>query len=211
MAQRERVTIRRAANDERSAFWNQIQFDVVVQESHAQRLNVTENPIETGVSVADHCFLEPASLSLIGSVSDCKMMNAAEGYDNLALGRSNFAYERLLDLERDMALNNIQMFEIVTSVRTYRNMVMTDITMTRDVTSAFIGRFTMSFREVITVRTQLTRYEQFRRDKRHTAAPAVNRATQQPPPPTEQQKQVINRSLLSSGTTLGGIGSGGRR
>jgi hypothetical protein len=190
---RERVTIRQNINDA-----SPLQFDVVIQEQHGQKLQVTENPIETGVSIADHCFLEGASLSLIGSIADIKMPNAAGGYDNCTRGRSNFGYQRLCDLERGLAKNTLQPFEIVTSVQTYTNMVMTDISMTRDRNSAFLGRFTMSFREIIVVETVITTFPAREGPPRRSASPTVQQANQQGKTPTDQQEKAVRRSALGS-------------
>jgi hypothetical protein len=195
MADRERVTIRQDINDAYP-----LQFDAVITETHTQRLTVTENPIETGVSIADHCYLEPAQLSIVGSVADVKMPSAASGYDNLAMGRSNFAWLRLVELERQLALNEMQPFEIITSVKTYTNMVMTDITMARDRTSTLIGRFTMSFREIITVQLLTVPYTKFRQGgTRRAAAPKVDNGNQQPEKPDEQQTKELNRSVAWAG------------
>ena len=41
-------------------------FDLVTAESHVSRLNVTENPIETGASISDHAFLAPKEVTITG-------------------------------------------------------------------------------------------------------------------------------------------------
>jgi hypothetical protein len=190
---RERVTIRQNIEDD-----TPLQFDVVIQEQHGQKLQVTENPIETGVSIADHCYLEGAELSLIGSISDIKMPNAAAGYDNCTVGRSNVGYQRLCDLERGLAKNSLKPFEIITSVRTYSNMVMTDISMTRDRNTAFLGRFTMSFREIFFVETVTAPLPARPQSVKRSVAPVANQASQQGKTPDAQQEQAIRRSALGS-------------
>src|SRR4051812_48023852 len=131
-----------------------LQFDAVISETHSQRLQVTENPVETGVSISDHCFVEASELQLVASVADIKMQNPAGGYDS-SIGRSNYAYQKLADLERQLAQNELQPFDIVTSVKVYRRMVMTEIQMSRDKTTPLLGRFQMSFKQIITVNTQI--------------------------------------------------------
>lgn len=43
-------------------------FDAIVSESHASKLLVTENPIESGALVADHAVLEPKELTIRGII-----------------------------------------------------------------------------------------------------------------------------------------------
>ncbi len=176
-----------------------LQFDAVISEQHSQRLQVTENPIETGVSIADHCFVEGAELQLVASVADLKMLNAAGGYES-SIGRSNYAYQKLADLERQLAMNELQPFEIVTSVKVYRRMVMTEIQMMRDKTTPLLGRFQMSFKQIITVDTQRARYTPLPGKTARAAAPKKEAGTQQPKPPTDQQeKAVVRDSRLLKG------------
>jgi hypothetical protein len=188
---KERVTIRQNVEGAEP-----LQFDVVIQEQHGQRLQVTENPIETGVSIADHCYMEGATLSIIGSVSDIKMPNAAAGYDSLATGRSNFAWQRLTWLQEDLARNRLQPFDILTSVKLYTNMVMTDISMTRDRTTAFLGRFTMGFKEIITVETVVTTFPARQGRTLRSVAPTQNQGSKQAPAPTDKQENAVKRSAL---------------
>ena len=181
-----------------------LQFDAVMQETHGQRLQVTENPVETGVSISDHCYVEGATLSLVASIADIRMPNAASGYDSPS-GRSNYGYQRLCEIERQLAENKLQPFEIITSVKTYNHMVLTEISMTRDKTTPQLGRFNMNFREVITVSTQRTRYVRVEPGRTHRAAsPTKDGGSQQPGQPTDQEAAVGKRegSVLSHLTGL---------
>jgi hypothetical protein len=169
-----------------------LQFDAVISELHTQRLQVTENPIETGVNIADHCFVEASELQLVASVADIKMQNAAGGYDS-SIGRSNYAYQKLADLERQLAQNELQPFEIVTSVKVYRRMVMTEIQMSRDKTTPLLGRFQMSFKQIITVDTQNVSYTPLAGSTARSASPRKDSGNLQPKPATDQQTNAVNR------------------
>ncbi len=187
MAQLESITMRQNTRDAIVLSDNEgdvvdvLQFDAVLVEQHSQTLQVTENPIETGVNISDHCYLSGATLTLVASVADIKMPNAVPGYESPA-GRSNYAYQRLVQLERDMAQNKLTPFLIVTSVQTYPNMVMTEISMTRDKNTPQLGRFSMSFREIITVDTQVVTYIAEKGPPRRTASATKDRGKVQPPP-----------------------------
>lgn len=45
-------------------------FDGVLNVSHSSRLTITQNPVETGASVVDHAYLNPAEITMKIVVSD---------------------------------------------------------------------------------------------------------------------------------------------
>ncbi len=196
MADTQTVTLQQKPRDairlpQSDGSFSDFTFDAVISEQHSQRLQVTENPIETGVNVADHCFVDAQELQLVASVSDVKMPNAASGYDSAA-GRSNYAYQKLANLQNQLAQNQLQPFVIRTSVKTYKNMVMTEIQMMRDKTTPRLGRFQMSFKQVIIVDTQRASYAMPGPTKR-SAQPKKDAGAQQPKSATDQQQKAVNR------------------
>ena len=181
-----------------------MQFDAVISEEHGQKLTVTENPTELGTKINDHCYVDAAELSLTGSVSDIKMPNAVEGYD-AAIGRSNSAYQQLVALEAQLSTNDLQPFDIITSVKTYSSMVLTEISMKRDNKSPLLGRFEMKFRQIITVETQVTTYKALGKTGR-SAAKKQDNGKQQGPAPTPAQAAAVNQSAGKTiFTTLGNL------
>jgi hypothetical protein len=194
MATMETVTMRQNTRATLDAQGLALQFDAVISETHGLRLTVTENPVESGVNIADHCYVEGATLALVGSIADVKMPNAAGGYESPS-GRSNYGYQRLCDIERRLASNELQPFEIITSVKTYSDMVMTEISMARDRTTPFLGRFTMSFREIVIVNLQeVTGVPEVGRPRR-SATPTKNSGQQQAPAPSDQQEQAVTQQV----------------
>lgn len=182
------------------------QFDAVLKEEHGQKLTVTKNPIETGVSISDHCYIDGAVLSLVGSVADIRMANAPDMYDP-SIGRSNDAYQQLCDLENQLATKQLEPFEIVTSVKVYTNMVMTEIKMERDKTTSLLGRFEMSFEQIVTVDSQITTYQAVGAVGR-SAAPKKNSGKQQAAAPKDDQAKAANAAASkSTAATLGDFGT----
>ena len=45
-------------------------FDAVFEETHEADLEVTDNPVETGVVVSDHAFMKPLRVKISAGVSD---------------------------------------------------------------------------------------------------------------------------------------------
>jgi hypothetical protein len=166
-----------------------MQFDAVLSEEHGQKLAVTENPIEKGVSIADHCYMEQATLTLKASVSDIRLPNAPDIYAQ-SLGRSNHAYMMLVSLQQRLANKELEPFDIMTSVKTYPDMVLTELSMSRDKTTAFLGRFTMVFKQIITIDTQMVPYQAQAGPVRRSAAPKQQQGEQQAPVATDKQEQA---------------------
>ena len=179
-----------------------MQFDAVISEQHGQKLTVTDNPTELGVNISDHCYVEPSDLQLVGSIADVRMPNSVDGYDS-SIGRSNSAYQQLCTLQEQLATNMLQPFDIITSVKTYNNMVMTEIQMSRDKNTPLLGRFTMTFKQVITVDTQVTQYTAVGSTGR-SAAPKQNSGNQQAKTPNKDEANAATKqSLIVSGAKLG--------
>jgi Dit-like tail protein len=178
------------------------QFDAVLKEEHGQKLTVTKNPIETGVSISDHCYIDGSMLTLVGSVADIRMANAPDMYDP-SIGRSNDAYQQLCDLENQLATKQLEPFEIVTSVKVYTNMVMTEIKMERDKTTSLLGRFEMSFEQIVTVDSQITTYQAVGAVGRSVAPKKNSGKVQAPAPANDQAKAAQAAAAKSTSATFG--------
>lgn len=48
----------------------EITFDAVTNEDHQSELSITENPIESGASIADHAVVQPKSITITGVMVD---------------------------------------------------------------------------------------------------------------------------------------------
>jgi hypothetical protein len=182
------------------------QFDAVLKEEHGQKLTVTKNPIETGVSISDHCYIDGSMLTLVGSVADIRMANAPDMYDP-SIGRSNDAYQQLCDLENQLATKQLEPFEIVTSVKVYTNMVMTEIKMERDKTTSLLGRFEMSFEQIVTVDSQITTYQAIGAVGR-SVAPKKNSGKQQAAAPKPDEAKAAQAAAAKSTSATFGDATG---
>lgn len=100
-------------------------FDAEIQIEHQQQLRKTEHPVQTGASISDHAYLEPAQLVL-----DIGMSDAMDAYFNPstwigAPTKSVSAYQAMLALQ----FSRIPL-QITTRLRTYQNMVIESLTPT---------------------------------------------------------------------------------
>lgn len=118
---------------------------VVVEESHDDKVEVTEHPVEQGASISDHAFKKPAELTLRLGWSNAN----AE-----AAGNSNYVaeiYDQLLKLQEKR-----EPVSVVTGKRLYKNMLITGLTVTTDKDTEQVLLVTVTCREVIIVETMVS-------------------------------------------------------
>lgn len=128
-------------------------FDATFSEQHTSELKVTDNPVETGVTVSDHAYMSPDSITIEAGVTDAQLVTRADDPFSTQESRSRKAWELLKELQR-----SAEPFEVQTGLQLYSNMVCTNITATQDFTNASSLIFTATIREVIRVSTKIVKY-----------------------------------------------------
>lgn len=128
-------------------------FDAVFEETHESELAVTDNPVETGVVVSDHAYMNPLRLTLSAGVTDTPLAVGTNDVFASDAGRSNRAYELLTELQK-----KAEPFDVQTGLKLYKNMVCTSIRTSQDKDTAGALVFTADLREVIIVYTQVVKY-----------------------------------------------------
>lgn len=158
-------------------------FDAVVQYTHEDTAEPTENPVEEGAPIVDHVDVKPAELSLkilhsdtpisflnqlgglaaaaAGTIADKKrgpfagaVATAGAGalFNVLtSVGGSNVkkAYDYLLD-----TMNRRIPFTVVTGLRRYENMVITGLSVNRDVKTGQALDATVKLKQIRLVKNQ---------------------------------------------------------
>lgn len=118
-----------------------ITFDVVIEESHEDKLQITEHPVEQGAAVNDHAFVQPPTLTIRAGSSDCQKGE----------GASRDLYERLLKLQTER-----EPFDIVTGKRLYKNMLIESLATVTDAKTESTLMVSAVCRQVTIVSTQVT-------------------------------------------------------
>lgn len=162
-----------------------ITFDVTVEESHEDTLEITEHPVEQGAAINDHAFIKPPTVTIRAGASDCS------GGD----GSSRDLYERLLKLQAER-----EPFDIVTGKRLYTNMLLETLTTVTDVKTETSLLVSAVCRHVNIVSTQVASVPPRARHKN----PGKTGATAD-----KGQKQPIKQSAAQAG--LGERGKGHTR
>lgn len=125
-------------------------FDATFSEKHEVSAEITQNPVETGVNVADHMCMKPRRVTISAGVSDTPL-HAIEG-DQFSGGssRSQKAYDLLTQLQASFEPFNVQ-----TGLKLYENFVCKNITCEQDKDTPFVLVFEAELEEVIFVSTQM--------------------------------------------------------
>jgi hypothetical protein len=143
-------------------------LDASVTQSHVTEVEVTEHPVETGAAISDHARKKPDTLSIEGIVSNTPMSrsqdhriiatqsgnlstNVLEDHPADRPGYAEDAYAKLLALA-----DSGKLITIVTSLRTYDSMVLTNLTVPRDAKTGDVLRFTANFKRVRVVTNKTT-------------------------------------------------------
>lgn len=118
-------------------------------EEHGAAVGLTQNPVESGSTIVDNAVKRPDRLRLTGRVSDIlpapgRLLNP-DGPADL--------WQEVLSL-----MANRVLLEVLTPLRTYRDMLIVDARTVRDRQSGFGLRFVIDFREVLYTETSLARF-----------------------------------------------------
>ncbi len=103
-----------------------LEFDVCETETHKGTAKVTQHPVESGATIADHIVDEPDTLDLVLRVSNTPLVSF-ENIDSVPAFRADTAYADLLAMKRAG-----ETVGVVTSLRRYEDMAITSVSVTRD-------------------------------------------------------------------------------
>ncbi len=140
-----------------------ISVDASIREVHSVAGQVSEHPVESGVDIVDHYRVLPRVIEIEAVFSDTPITPIRNGVTliNSAIGLINQAGDdkdkgpsanAWRELKR--FVNEAVVLEIKTSLETYQNMVLTDLTVGRSSNQAQGLFFTTTARELLFVTTE---------------------------------------------------------
>lgn len=149
-------------------------LDASLSETHTAKNTVTTHPVEQGAKITDHKLREPDGLILEGLITNDPMPDPAQAptpqrfqppqpagaqnqtqpfnYSSTSSyqpDRAGKAYSTLLAL-----LDSTNLLVVTTGIRSYDNMVLTDLSVPRDAQSGQALRFTATFTTIRIVTNQ---------------------------------------------------------
>lgn len=122
-------------------------FDAVFNTSHNANLMVTEHPVQSGGSVADHAFMEPDEVQLEIGMSDVAT--------SVGTNHSVNAYTRLRAI---MAAR--EPVTLVTRLKTYQNMLIVSLSAPDDYTTMYALRASVGFKQINIVSVSTVKVQQ---------------------------------------------------
>lgn len=175
-------------------------FDAVFEESHESELQVTDNPVETGVIVSDHAFMKPLRLSITAGVTATPLRKSVTDPFGQGDDRPRRAFELLTELQ-----SLAEPFDVQTGFKLYKNMVCTSIRTAQDKATANAFVFSAELREVLIVNTHWVSYRQLK-DK------ATKQQASKKKEKGEQQGKVVTntatkKKLKESLSSKAGVGA----
>jgi hypothetical protein len=174
-----------------------IQFDCSVEEVHTQEAEATNHAVEDGSEITDHIRALPIGLQLQGIITDTPIVFLASlratsplTTDVLpAQNRVDIAFKKLEELK-----NNGELIDVVTTLKTYSNMFISSISVTRNSQSGNILNVGIGLKE-IRIAKSLSIESPIPDDVANNAAAEL--AKKQKAAASAQQQQSVLSSLTS--------------
>lgn len=135
-----------------------IVVDASVREVHVVAGEVSDHPVEKGIDIVDHYRVLPRSLEIEAIVTNTPIVTGLPGASlvnsavGLISGDTDPASNAWNELQR--FFDEAVVLEISTSLKTYRNMVLTDLAVSRSSKESQALFFTASAREIRFVDTE---------------------------------------------------------
>jgi hypothetical protein len=143
-------------------------LDASISESHNSDVDVTEHAVEVGANIADHARVKSAQVTIEGVVSNTPINRAqarrivesfgttietSNPQDQLA-GQPGYAEQAFAQLE--LIRDTSKIIQIVTGIKTYTDMLLTNLSVPRNAQIGESLRFTATFKSVRLVKNQTT-------------------------------------------------------
>lgn len=128
-----------------------LELDASLSESHEYGADITDHEVERGSNIADHKRVKPKMLTMTGLVSNAPIYPEPGEPIQGKPGRAENALA-ILD-----ALNESTIpITVVTGIRTYTDMLMSGLSVPRDITVGDALRFTATLKQIRQVENETT-------------------------------------------------------
>lgn len=115
-------------------------FNVTFKEMHSFTNQITQNPVQTGAAINDHVYQQPCTFTWDVGVSDC--VGSIFGSSGVAASVQAFIVLETMWQTADV-------LTVTTEFHQYTNMIIKSFVVTRDKTSMYAMRATVTFQEII--------------------------------------------------------------
>ena len=156
--------------------------DVTIEERHEDTLVVTQHPVETGSTITDHAYKQPAKVTIRCGWSNASLKALLGLAESLIDGSFSFdadyvrtTYNKFLELQNSRVL-----FDVMTGKRSYKNMLITRLNVVTDNTSENSLMMTCECQEIFLATTQTVEVNQTQNGGTKSLQPANNYSTKTP-------------------------------
>lgn len=185
-----------------------IQLDAVLNESYSSPIELTKNPVEFGAEITDHAIIKPKKYTISGIVSNTQISLAGaigDIVDNVSglfgdstgqgLTRAQSAYKSLQAIK-----DAREPIEVQTGLGLLENMVILDIQVNQDKSTANAIFFTAPLEEVLIVETEVLSFpaSSLSGDNALQSASPTSKGVQQPQAPSASQGKSIAATLFDA-------------
>lgn len=160
-------------------------FDAFLRLDHTTKLKITEHPVQTGASITDHAYMEPAQLTIEVGMTDVAK-SLLPGQFSGGWSRSVTAYQALKELQAQRIP-----IQVLTRLGLYKNMLIETITAPDDVKTLYGLRATITLREIIVAEVRTVKIS-----ARPQITNSTNRGTQEPVDTNKSVAMQIDEKLL---------------
>lgn len=171
--------------------------NVTIEEEHTDTLTITNHPVQSGASIVDHAFKNPAELVMqVGWSNSSSILTALVSGSLFGQGilDVNDIYKRMLELQEQCELLNV-----VTGKRTYKNMLIKQLRLTNTVDTENALILTVTLQQIIIVQvstttagqTPLSSTPQSAQENPRSTAATITQGTRQPIPTLDQPLNAI--------------------
>jgi hypothetical protein len=193
--------IRRSLNfgtDEVTGALEVVSFDSTITEDHSFEIAIVDDPVDTGVSLADHAYAKPRTLTMEVAVSDTPLLGDDAGTPSYQLAttwteggarRSVNAWDFI-----DRKAHEFAVFDIQTGLKLYQNMMFETGSALTSKDTAGCLRAKLKLRQVMFAITASVLYPpRAPKHKKSGAAPTDSgrKESSEPKPSTQKPVSVI--------------------
>jgi hypothetical protein len=137
-----------------------IQLDASIEETHTRTNQVTDHPVEEGFNISDHIRPMPESINIKGIISNTPVVFLASKFAKSPIVGDNQRTRNRVKAADDEFLrimNNGELKDIITSLRTYKDMAVTSYVVNRSAQLGNVLSFDIQLQKVVTAKTQVTK------------------------------------------------------
>lgn len=180
----------------------QLELDVCERQGHEKSSNVTERAVEVGASITDHVRANQNTLTLEGWISNTPVTEGGVTrgrYQRLAAGGASTLqfpspFDRVRDCDEVLSwmIDAAPLVDVITSLRTYQQMIVKRFKVDRDVTTGSVLPIVLELVQPRLVETQTVTVPEPAERRGRTRA---NRGAQAGRTPSNQRRSLAAQGI----------------